>query len=230
MRHILHNPAWEALGSRQAHFNEGNAVMRWFPADVSPFVGLNQWDAASQGSLLREMPAHRTFSVMTAEQVKLREEWDIVVSIPLYQMVCEAFKPYRNKDAQIRELTVADVPKMLDLTARTKPGPFFQRTIGMGSYFGLFDGDTLASMAGERLKLTGYTEVSAICTEPAYLGKGYASAVTSVVCEKIISEGNTPFLHVRADNTRAIDVYKKLGFGVRADVFFAVIRTLRTNP
>lgn len=113
---------------------------------------------------------------------------------------------------------------MLSLTALTKPGPFFKRTIEMGRYFGLFDGDKLVSMAGERLQMPGYTEVSAICTDPDYHGKGYASLLTSVVCEKIIAEGNTPFLHVRYDNTRAIDVYKKLGFEINADVHFAIFK------
>ena len=94
----------------------------------------------------------------------------------------------------------------------------------MGRYFGMFDGDRLVSMAGERLQMPGYTEVSAICTDPVYNGKGYASLLTSVVCKMIIEDGNTPFLHVRFDNTRAIEVYKKLGFEIRADVFFAIFK------
>jgi predicted GNAT family acetyltransferase len=79
-------------------------------------------------------------------------------------------------------------------------------------------------MAGERLKVNGYTEISAICTHPDYLGKGYASYLLSHACEHTIREGNIPFLHVRTDNTRAIEVYKKLGFVIRADVFFAIFK------
>lgn len=224
MGHILDNPVWEALGSRQAELNIGKDPLRFFPSDVSPFIGMEQWDQDAQQHLLANMPEGRSLSVMIAAPVHLLDEWEVIVSIPLYQMVCNSFIPFRQEGLTIRETGMADVPSMTDLTARTKPGPFFRRTIEMGRYFGLFDGDTLASMAGERLKLPGYTEVSAICTEPAYLGRGHASAITSVVCETIIGNGDTPFLHVRADNTRAINVYKKLGFEVRADVFFAVIR------
>jgi predicted GNAT family acetyltransferase len=185
---------------------------------------MEHWDDEAQAMLLRDKPAGRSLSVMIARDVQLRSEWEVIISLPLYQMVCTQFRRHEVDASMIRVMEAAEIPSMLDLTSRTKPGPFFERTIEMGRYFGLFEGNTLASMAGERLQLPGYTEVSAICTEPSFLGKGYASAVTSVVCEQIINEGITPFLHVRNDNTRAINVYQKLGFEVRADVFFAVIR------
>jgi predicted GNAT family acetyltransferase len=91
-------------------------------------------------------------------------------------------------------------------------------------YFGIYSNDQLGAMAGERLKVNGYTEISAICTHPDYLGKGYASYLLSHACEHTIREGNIPFLHVRQDNIRAIEVYKKLGFVIRANVYFAIFK------
>ncbi len=44
-------------------------------------------------------------------------------------------------------------------------------------------------MAGERLHIKGYTEVSAVCTDPAHLGKGYASHLMSHACETVIQRG-----------------------------------------
>lgn len=113
---------------------------------------------------------------------------------------------------------------MLDLTARTKPGPFNDNTIEFGNYFGIFDGDQLVSMAGQRLQTNDFTEVSAICTDPDHLGKGYAAALTQKVCACIYNNGKTPFLHVRQDNAGAIKLYQKLGFEIRTDIFFSIFK------
>lgn len=113
---------------------------------------------------------------------------------------------------------------MLSLTNKTKPGPFLAKTIDMGPYYGIFDDGMLVSMAGERLRLDGFTEISAICTDPSQLGKGYASVLTSYVAQSILASGDLPFLHVKTDNTRAIDVYRRVGFEIRSEVYFAIFR------
>ena len=52
---------------------------------------------------------------------------------------------------------------MLELTAATEPGPFLPQTIRMGSYFGIrASNGRLAAIAGERLKSTGFAEISAV--------------------------------------------------------------------
>jgi predicted GNAT family acetyltransferase len=79
-------------------------------------------------------------------------------------------------------------------------------------------------MAGERLKVPGYIEVSAICTHPEHTGHGYARILTTEVMQRIRSRGETPFLHVREDNVRAIELYQRLGFRQRVLLHFAVLR------
>ncbi len=113
---------------------------------------------------------------------------------------------------------------MVELTALTKPGPFGPRTHELGHYVGIRDGGKLVAMAGERLKVPGYTEVSAVCTHPDHLGKGYAAALISEVMRAIRERGETPFLHVRAHNRRAIAVYERLGFRIRWQGHVAVLR------
>jgi ribosomal protein S18 acetylase RimI-like enzyme len=44
------------------------------------------------------------------------------------------------------------------------------------------------------------------------------------VIERIRSRGETPFLHVREDNVRAIELYQRLGFRQRVLLHFAVLR------
>ena len=112
---------------------------------------------------------------------------------------------------------------MLALTKLTEPGPFLPRTIELGAYHGIYESGSLVAMAGERLHLTGFTEVSAVCTHPSFRGRGYGNTLMSVVISGILNRGETPFLHVKTDNP-AIALYKKLGFQIRAQLHLAVIQ------
>jgi predicted GNAT family acetyltransferase len=221
---LLDNPVWEALSSRQQHFNFGNEEIKYFPADISPFIAMQQWDSAAIQKLIQHIPHGRSFSVMIAKEIILPDTLQIIFSIPLYQMYCPVLNTIVNSGITIKKLHTTDVAQMLQLTQQTKPGPFYEKTILFGNYYGIYHNDQLVSMAGERLKVNGYTEVSAICTAPDHLGNGYASCLTSAVCEQITAAGEIPFLHVRQDNTAAIALYKKLGFQIRANVFFSVFK------
>jgi GNAT superfamily N-acetyltransferase len=144
------------------------------------------------------------------------------ISGDIYQMTFEAPPPAQPNQV-ICKLTEADVPEMLALTELTEPGPFLRRTIELGAYYGIHESGSLVAMAGERLRLTGFTEVSAICTHPSFRGRGYGNALMSVVISGIMNRGETPFLHVRTINP-AIALYKKLGFRTRAQLYLAVIQ------
>ncbi len=138
-------------------------------------------------------------------------------------MICEA-PAHLDERPIFRELTMADVPEMLALTKLTEPGPFLPRTIKLGAYLGVHDAGSLVAMAGERLHLTGFTEISAVCTHPQYRGRGYGNALLSALISRIIKRGETPILHVRTQNVAALRLYEKLGFTVRAQLHLAVIK------
>jgi predicted GNAT family acetyltransferase len=125
----------------------------------------------------------------------------------------------------LRQLTPADVPAMLELASLTEPGPFNRRTIELGVFFGIFDSGRLLAMAGQRLHLPQFVEVSAVCTYPDARGLGYASTLSIAVMEEIRQRRKTPFLHVRSSNLRAIHVYEGLGFTLRRKVHFAVLKS-----
>jgi predicted GNAT family acetyltransferase len=76
----------------------------------------------------------------------------------------------------------------------------------------------LIAMAGERMKLPGYTEVSAVCTDPNHRGKGYAALLSRTVATQILNRGQTPMLHAYANNTTAVRLYEELGFELRTHV------------
>ena len=113
---------------------------------------------------------------------------------------------------------------MMELTELTKPGPFAKRTRELGTYLGIRIDGKLIAMAGERLKVPGYTEVSAICTHPDHTGRGHARVLTTEIMRRILDRGEAPFLHVRQDNFRAIELYERLGFRCRVVRYHAVLR------
>ncbi len=113
---------------------------------------------------------------------------------------------------------------MVALAKLTRPGPFGNSTIDFGNYFGIFDKEKLVAMTGQRLHVDNYTEISAVCTHPDYLGKGFAAALMQHQLALILNAGQVPFLHVRADNTRAIALYERMGFKVNGPINFYFLK------
>jgi len=224
MEHVLDNPIWHALSNRQAELNIGSERVKFFDESVSPFVTMDAWDKADLREMQDILPVDRSFYVLIPRQVNIPEAFAQVYTTPIYQMVCQAFQPQFLTEQAVLEMGYADVEEMITLTALTRPGPFSTGTMSFGRYIGIREGERLAAMAGERMKVAGHTEVSAVCTHPDFLGKGYASHLMSILCAAIIERGETPFLHVRADNPRAIRAYERLGFSISRDVFFAIIK------
>jgi ribosomal protein S18 acetylase RimI-like enzyme len=222
MPHPLDNPIWSALTTEQAHLAQGNGLARRFPADISPLTGLEAPTPEALASLAGITPAGELTILFLESTPEFSSEWRTIELNTMPQMV------YTRKDVppttiDFVELTAADVPEMIALTALTKPGPFSQRTRELGDYIGIRREGKLAAMAGERMRVPGYTEVSAVCTHPDHLGHGYARALMFEIMRRIIARGDTPFLHTRTNNHRAIELYHHLGFTTRRSINLAVL-------
>lgn len=154
--------------------------------------------------------------------------WTLLRGGSLDQMICS--EPTKRKprllplDAEMRPLTAADAPAMVELAKLTEPGPFQLRTIELGAFFGIFHGCRLVAMAGQRLSLPGFVEVSAVCTHPDARGRGYAPSLMSTVMEDIRARGKTSILHSFSSNEPAIAVYRSLGFTLRRNFHLAVLQ------
>jgi predicted GNAT family acetyltransferase len=214
--HPLDNAAWWAMGSRHRELTRARGRARAYHGDVSVFAAVDTFDPASWADLAELLGPSRRGALFCAEVPSdLPPGWAALGRIPCLQMVVEVDALTPVAPVPVRLLTRDDVPAMLDLIARTEPGPFRPRTIEMGCYYGHFEGTDLVSMAGERLGFDGYTEVSAVCTHPDVQGRGFGSALTHHVASGILVRGEQPFLHVAESNTGARRVYEKLGFVTR---------------
>ncbi len=226
--HPLDNVIWQALTTRQTMFAESCGQARRFMPEVTALGGFRENNSEGYASLSGLLGEGATVAVFLDEPYQARSGWDFVVGAPLYQMVWEngrdSSDPTSKTDFEIVQLGDADSPEMIALTTLTKPGPFGKRTHELGNYLGIRREGQLVAMSGERMKVPGFTEVSAVCTHPAHTGHGYARVLMSAVIQGIRDRGDTPMLHVREDNVRAIELYERLGFKTRVRLHFAVIR------
>jgi len=225
--HALDNVIWQALTTRQARFAEAVGQARRFPREVTSLTAFAEPSFDGYESLAALVGSGGTAALFLRDPYEPHAGWDFVAGAPLLQMICD-HGGGRADDPTLRhvitELGLRDSREMMELTALTRPGPFGSRTHELGDYVGIRCSEKLVAMAGERLKVPGHTEVSAVCTHPEHTGKGYAAVLMKEVMRRIRERGDIPILHVRQDNARAIELYKRLGFRENWQGHFAVLR------
>lgn len=219
----LDNPVWAALTSRHAALALRREHAARYPAQVAPFAGVDPADARALEQLQGLVSAGETV-LFVGPAPPLDAHWSVVEPlVRIAQLTCSARLPV-NDGAKVIELSDAHRSDVLDLTARVYPHYFRPRTMELGRYFGIYDGAKLAAIAGERMRLDGYTELSAICTDPAYTGRGYAQRLTALLTNDLLERGVRPFLHVSHANTRAKSLYERMGYRFRADIPLLAVR------
>jgi GNAT superfamily N-acetyltransferase len=225
---LLDNPIWNALLSDHRTFAVGDGQARRYPSEVGPLSGTPDQSPASYQALHSLAGAGGVLALFFQDPPSHPLGWTLIRGGLLSQMIwrglnaSEIIQP--RAEAAPRRLSPADVPEMLALAELTEPGPFRQRTVELGSYYGIFESGRLVAMAGERMSLPGYIEVSAVCTHPDVRGRGFARTLMVTVMRDIRRRGRTPFLHALADNLTAIRVYESLGFTLRRTFHLAVLK------
>jgi ribosomal protein S18 acetylase RimI-like enzyme len=227
----LDNVIWQALTTRQACFAQASGSARKFLSEVGPLSAFGNGEADGFESLAALLGDQDVGVLFLEHPYEAREGWEWIAGATLVQMVSEnpGAVTHSNGKHELVELGLCDSPEMMELTHLTKPGPFGRRTHELGTYLGIRNGNKLVAMAGERLKVPGFTEVSAVCTHPDYLGRGYAGTLMLEVMRRIRDRDETPFLHVRGDNDRAIALYGSLGFRTRWTGHFAVLKKTKRD-
>lgn len=213
--HRLDHPIWQALHTSNKHLAFGNEQAQYLKRDVGLFAGLRSNSENDLVELYSMLPPESSVILFVPGQISIPPAWDIKLQREILQMIYEGDGIVEVDKRGIVSLTDENIPAMLELTHMTNPGPFFSRTIDFGNYEGIFDSSQLVSMCGQRLQPDPYSEVSAVCTHPAYTGRGLAAKLIKSQVKKILETNRIPFLHLYPDNTRAFHLYKKIGFSVR---------------
>ncbi|HEX4320495.1 MAG TPA: GNAT family N-acetyltransferase [Acidobacteriaceae bacterium] len=220
---VLDNPIWNSLLTRHARFAQGGELARRFDPEIGPLAGMKDENAAAYEALGKLLAPGEAVALFLGLPPAPPAGWEILLHKSGDQMVFQDETITYDQNLPIEPLGSADVPEMLELTSLTNPGPFRRRTIELGDFIGIHEGGRLAAMAGERLALGKFREVSGVCTHPDFRGRGYAQALVAAVANSILNRGETPMLHVYSDNLSAIRVYEALGFTLRRRFEFAFI-------
>ena len=224
-KHPLDRPVWSALTTRHARHSQGDAMARRYVPSIRPFIAARDDSPESLQALAHLVQAGESLVLLQADEIILPPGVAVVATAAAVQMIAER-PSVIERDSRIEQLQEADAPAMLALAELTKPGPFSQRALELGEFWGLKENGTLVAMAGERLKQQGFTELSGVCCHPDVRGRGYARLLSMFVAGRILRRGETPYLHAYTTNEAAIALYQSIGFALRSAMNVAVVERL----
>lgn len=220
--HPLDQVVWNALASKQRRFALGDDRALRFPAAIAPFGAMADTGPASFEALRGLIEAQGPVALVTPCEALPPAGFSVIRHATLLQMIWQGKLDPASAWEHVK-LAEGDVPEMVALTTVTQPGPFGPRTIELGDYLGARRQGRLAAMAGERMRLDGYTEISAVCVDAAFRGQGHAAGLMKLLIAAIRARGETPFLHVLTSNHPAIALYRTLGFVDRREMHLTVL-------
>jgi hypothetical protein len=216
--HPLDRAVWSALTGRQADVAIARGGARRYDPAYGVFAAVEDRSTGSLADLAALVAEHGDVALLEPDPPAHAPGVAIVSQDLGVQMTAERLTTAPPPDFEMVPLCDADGAEMLALATLTRPGPFFERTHRLGAFHGVKTDGRLVAMAGERLRLDGFTAVSGVCTYPDHRGRGYAAALMRKVAGRILDRGETPFLHAYASNREAIALYEALGFAVRREV------------
>ncbi|GAA4605330.1 GNAT family N-acetyltransferase [Actinoallomurus liliacearum] len=225
----LDDPVGESLRGQHAHLARRLGRAATYLPGVSTFSAVSTDPDPAEWADLARLLGRGELADMFSCPVIPPPDWEPVFVLEGLQLIWPGGgrpdRPPAEIENGVVELGADNVPEMLDLVARGRPGPFWPRTHELGTYVGIRDNGTLVAMAGERLRPRGWTEISAVCTAPEARGRGHAAHLVRALVARVLARNERPFLHVAAANTRATALYERLGFETRKHVTFRGFRT-----
>jgi GNAT superfamily N-acetyltransferase len=221
----LDNVFWHALTGAQSSFAIGSGGARRYAPGFSPILAFANPEQPEFDALLPFCLPGESFYT-DGWSGSAPAGWHIELESSMFKMLLAGELPPADTAPEALRLGPADVEQALELAALTRPGPFGPRTIELGDYFGVFDGERLLAMAGERAFAGNLREVSGICTHPEAQGRGLARRLTARLVRRQLLRGETPFLHVMRSNEGARALYRRMGF---VEVRESVVRVVRRD-
>jgi GNAT superfamily N-acetyltransferase len=216
---MLDAPAWWALTGVQQQFAIGTSHAKRYQRGLLPFAACEPGHSAGISSLSEWLQPGEIFYLI-GELPTLPAAFTLLKELPCVQMVLASKVDLPPADLSITPLNETHSEQLFHLINKVQPGYYEKDTWRLGNYYGIWQNDQLVACAGERMRLEGLTEISAICTHPAYTGRKYAQYLIAHLCNTNLQAGNIPFLHVLQTNERAIGLYEYLGFKQRRMIPF----------
>jgi ribosomal protein S18 acetylase RimI-like enzyme len=222
----LANAVWHALTGAQGPVAERLGAAARFLPDLSPFAAVADTDDPAAWSDLAKLVGPNGHAALFRAAFTPPTGWVETWGGDGVQMVAGGplAPPRESPVVEVVELGPADAGAMAELAGATRPGPWLARTHTLGRFAGVRAGGRLVAMAGTRLHLPPYREISAVCTDPDHRRQGLAAALVARVAAAIRADGEVPFLHAAAGNTDAIRLYQAMGFDPVRQVHFGAYR------
>ncbi len=232
MDHLLDNVIWNTLVGPHAVFATGSAGVRRYAPGFSPIVGFADQRQPDFEALAPwcESGEHLYCSGWNGP---VPSGWQLEADATMCLMVCPAdsasgsIASTNGEPGGARRLERRHAQQAMELAQLTRPGPFGLRTIELGNYYGFFEGERLVAMAGERMHVGPFREISGVCTHPDFQGRGLARALMRQLMALQRSRGQTSFLHVMSANQGARRLYEEMGF---SNYLEPVVRVITIAP
>lgn len=219
----LDNPAWNALNETHSNFAMGGNLVKRYQPEIVAFAAFNHNNPNPQ---LDEIFNAGELLFIIADLPVLAKNYIVEKIVEGVQMVCTN-KIEIETTVDIEKLTASDDEQIMELVNEVYPGYYKSGTRLMGDYFGIKQNNKLVAMAGERIRMNNFTEISAVITHPNFGGKKFAQQLVAHISNKNFESGVIPFLHTEQTNERAIKIYKYLGFEHRRNINFTKIKRVK---
>lgn len=230
LNHPLDRPVWSALTTRLAalavRVEQGRAAAVRLDPDIGVFAAAADDSPDSRAALddlCRRYPGAGLVEPEGTPIASVLPDLPVVSRAACVQMTAASLTSGGPGVPDVLTLSEADADEMLALATLTRPGPFRKGTLRLGGFVGVRREGRLIAMAGERMKVDGFSELSGVCTHPDLRGQGLAGALSRIVVARILARGEQAFLHAYAEHAATIAFYEGLGFSIRARMTYTVL-------
>ena len=225
----LDNPVWHAFQTMHGNLSVGTDTTKRYLPNILQIIGFDNPKLGNLTEIESWVDVDEKFFVV-GDLSPLPENWKYLKTLECIQMVCPELRDLKFKSSEaIIQLSNPEIEEILELINLVQPGYFHKKTPELGSYYGIKKDGKLVAMAGERLRMSGFTEISAVVTHPDYTGKGFAQQLVAHVARKNLEIKCIPFLHFVSSNIRAASVYELLGFKTRKTIPFHQIQLIHSS-